>query len=83
MPALMLAPQLRDLPLLVLGEGSNVLLVGERFEGTVVHLACAGARILEESAGSRGSAGRGRRGSGIHLSTGRWFAGCMDSKTWH
>lgn len=51
LPALMLAPQLRDLPLLVLGEGSNVLLVGERFEGTVVHLACAGARILEESAG--------------------------------
>ena len=52
LPALMLEPQLRDLPLLVLGEGSNVLLVGERFEGTVVHPACAGAEILEESAGS-------------------------------
>ena len=35
-------------PLLVLGEGSNVLLACGRYEGTILQLACAGVRIVED-----------------------------------
>jgi len=35
-------------PLLVLGEGSNVLFAGERYDGTILHLACADVRVVED-----------------------------------
>ena len=50
LPALLDEPALRGLPLLVLGEGSNVLFATPRFEGLVVHLACDAIRVLAEEA---------------------------------
>jgi UDP-N-acetylmuramate dehydrogenase len=50
LPTLLHDPALRDLPLLVLGEGSNVLFATPRFEGLVVHLACDDVRIVAEDA---------------------------------
>ena len=41
----------RDLPLLVLGQGSNVLFAEPWFEGLVVHLVCDGLRVLHDSPG--------------------------------
>jgi UDP-N-acetylenolpyruvoylglucosamine reductase len=48
LPALLDEPALLGLPLLVLGEGSNVLFATPRFEGLVVHLACDAIRVLDE-----------------------------------
>jgi UDP-N-acetylmuramate dehydrogenase len=45
LPELLEEPALRGLPLLVLGEGSNVLFTTDRFDGLVVHLACDAARV--------------------------------------
>jgi UDP-N-acetylmuramate dehydrogenase len=44
---LLAEPRLRGLPLLVLGEGSNVLFASERFDGVVVHLGFATAQIID------------------------------------
>ena len=41
----------RDLPLLVLGQGSNVLFAEPWFEGLVVHLVCDGLRVLQDAPG--------------------------------
>jgi UDP-N-acetylmuramate dehydrogenase len=51
LPALLDEPDLRGLPLLVLGDGSNVLFAGPRFDGVVVHLACRGARLVDDRPG--------------------------------
>jgi UDP-N-acetylmuramate dehydrogenase len=50
LPALLDEPSLRGLPLLVLGEGSNVLFATERYAGVVVQLAAASVRIVDEDA---------------------------------
>jgi UDP-N-acetylmuramate dehydrogenase len=46
LPALLAGPALRNLPLMVLGAGSNVLFATERFDGCLVHLQCDSARIV-------------------------------------
>jgi UDP-N-acetylmuramate dehydrogenase len=46
LPALLAEPALQDLPLMVLGAGSNVLFATERFTGCLVHLQCQQARII-------------------------------------
>lgn len=55
--------ELRDLPLLVLGEGSNVLFAAPVFEGLVLHLACDRIALVADDAASgtlvRVEAGRG------------------------
>jgi UDP-N-acetylmuramate dehydrogenase len=48
LPALLDDPELRGLPWLVLGEGSNVLFATQRFEGVVVQLAADVAAVLAE-----------------------------------
>ena len=50
LPALFEDASLGGLPALVLGEGSNVLFVTERYEGLVIHLACDKATIIAEGA---------------------------------
>jgi UDP-N-acetylmuramate dehydrogenase len=50
LPVLLTDPRLEGLPMLVLGHGSNVLFAARRYEGAVVHLACAAARIEHEDA---------------------------------
>jgi UDP-N-acetylmuramate dehydrogenase len=50
LPALLADPALAGLPTMVLGRGSNVLFAARRYEGAIVHLACAGARIEHEDA---------------------------------
>jgi UDP-N-acetylmuramate dehydrogenase len=49
--ALLEERDVRGLPLLVLGQGSNVLFADPWFEGLVVHLVCDGLRVLEDSPG--------------------------------
>ena len=51
LPALLDEPDVRGLPVLVLGEGSNVLFVEPVYEGLVVHLACSAIHVLPESGG--------------------------------
>jgi UDP-N-acetylmuramate dehydrogenase len=46
LPALLAEPALRNLPLMVLGAGSNVLFATERFDGCLIHLQCHSARIV-------------------------------------
>ena len=46
LPALLAEPALRDLPVMALGAGSNVLFASERFEGCLLHLQGAQARIV-------------------------------------
>ena len=46
LPVLLAEPALQDLPLMVLGAGSNVLFATERFAGCLVHLQCQRARII-------------------------------------
>ena len=46
LPALLAEPALRNLPLMVLGAGSNVLFATERFDGCLVHLQSRSARIV-------------------------------------
>jgi len=48
LPALLADPALAGLPTMVLGRGSNVLFAARRYEGAILHLACAGARIEQE-----------------------------------
>jgi UDP-N-acetylmuramate dehydrogenase len=48
LPSLLADPALQNLPLLVLGAGSNVLFATDRFEGCLVHLQCDSARIAGE-----------------------------------
>ncbi|MGI9246636.1 MAG: UDP-N-acetylmuramate dehydrogenase [Steroidobacteraceae bacterium] len=50
LPALLRDPAVRGLPLLVLGEGSNLLFAEPRFDGLVVHLACDDVRIESDDA---------------------------------
>jgi UDP-N-acetylmuramate dehydrogenase len=50
LPELLADPRLRGLPLLVLGEGSNVLFAEPRFDGVVVRLGCAAVRIVDRDA---------------------------------
>ncbi|HET7203652.1 MAG TPA: UDP-N-acetylmuramate dehydrogenase [Steroidobacteraceae bacterium] len=50
LPALLDDPDLRDLPVLVLGEGSNVLFAAQRFDGLVVQLACSAVRLVVDDA---------------------------------
>ncbi|HET9693972.1 MAG TPA: UDP-N-acetylmuramate dehydrogenase [Steroidobacteraceae bacterium] len=50
LPALLAEPQVRGLPVLVLGEGSNVLFAAPRFDGLVVHLAGRAVRLAGRSA---------------------------------
>ena len=49
--ALLDEPELRGVPLLVLGDGSNVLFAGPRFDGVVVHLACRAVQLLDDRPG--------------------------------
>ncbi|HXW10482.1 MAG TPA: FAD-binding protein, partial [Steroidobacteraceae bacterium] len=51
LPELLDEPDVRGLPVLVLGEGSNVLFVDPVFAGLVVHLACDDVRVLSGSTG--------------------------------
>jgi UDP-N-acetylmuramate dehydrogenase len=51
LPALLTEPRLRGLPLLVLGEGSNVLFSDERFDGAILHLGFADAKVLGDDSG--------------------------------
>jgi UDP-N-acetylmuramate dehydrogenase len=51
LPALLDEPEVRGLPVLVLGEGSNVLFVEPLFPGLVVHLVCDAIRVLPDSTG--------------------------------
>jgi UDP-N-acetylmuramate dehydrogenase len=46
LPALLTEPRLEGLPLLVLGEGSNVLFSEERFDGAIVRLGFADASVI-------------------------------------
>ena len=46
--ALLDEPDLRGLPLLVLGDGSNVLFAAPHFDGLVIHLACRAARLVDD-----------------------------------
>ena len=46
LPALLTETALRDLTVMVLGAGSNVLFATERFDGCLVHLQCQQARII-------------------------------------
>jgi UDP-N-acetylmuramate dehydrogenase len=48
LPEVLNRAAVQGLPALVLGEGSNVLFAAPRFEGLIVHLACAGVRVLED-----------------------------------
>jgi UDP-N-acetylmuramate dehydrogenase len=48
LPALLADPALQNLPLLVLGAGSNVLFATDRFEGCLIHLQCDSARIVAD-----------------------------------
>jgi UDP-N-acetylmuramate dehydrogenase len=52
LPGLFAEPALRGLPVLVLGEGSNVLFATPRFEGVVVHLACDAVRREDDAPGT-------------------------------
>jgi UDP-N-acetylmuramate dehydrogenase len=45
----------RGLPVLVLGQGSNVLFADPWFEGLVVHLVCDRLRVLQDSPGKHGA----------------------------
>ena len=45
LPSLLADPALQNLPLMVLGAGSNVLFATDRFEGCLIHLQCDSARI--------------------------------------
>ena len=49
LPALLADPDVRGLPVLVLGEGSNVLFVAPVVAGLVVHLACDEVHLLPDS----------------------------------
>jgi UDP-N-acetylmuramate dehydrogenase len=46
LPALLAEPALQNLPLLVLGAGSNVLFATDRFDGCLIHLQGHSARIV-------------------------------------
>ena len=48
LPFLLADPALRNLPLMVLGAGSNVLFATDRFEGCLIHLQCDSARIVDD-----------------------------------
>lgn len=48
LPALLATPELRDLPPMVLGAGSNVLFAEDRFAGCLIHLQCHSARIVDD-----------------------------------
>jgi UDP-N-acetylmuramate dehydrogenase len=50
LPELLARPELRDLPVMVLGEGSNVLFATPRHPGLLVHLAAREARLLDQDA---------------------------------
>lgn len=52
LPALFDDDALRGLPVLVLGEGSNVLFAAPRFEGVVVQIECAAVRREDDAPGS-------------------------------
>jgi UDP-N-acetylmuramate dehydrogenase len=45
---LLARPELRGLPVMVLGEGSNVLFAASRHEGLLVHLAARAANVVEQ-----------------------------------
>jgi UDP-N-acetylmuramate dehydrogenase len=49
LPALLDEADVRDLPVLVLGEGSNVLFAASRFDGLVVQLACSAVHLIVDS----------------------------------
>ena len=51
LPLLLAEPALQDLPRMVLGAGSNVLFATDRFEGCLIHLQCASARIVDDAEG--------------------------------
>ncbi|MGH8396771.1 MAG: UDP-N-acetylmuramate dehydrogenase [Gammaproteobacteria bacterium] len=64
LPELLTLPQVRDKPLLVLGDGSNVLFRRD-FNGVVIIIAARGIEIIEDdgaSAGIRASAGENWNG---------------------
>ena len=48
LPSLLADPALQNLPLMVLGAGSNVLFATDRFEGCLIHLQCDSARIVDD-----------------------------------
>jgi UDP-N-acetylmuramate dehydrogenase len=49
LPALLADPRVRDLPVLVLGEGSNVLFANERFDGVVLRLECDACEVVADA----------------------------------
>jgi UDP-N-acetylmuramate dehydrogenase len=49
LPALLAEPVLQNLPLMVLGAGSNVLFATGRFDGCLVHLQCESASIVDDA----------------------------------
>jgi UDP-N-acetylmuramate dehydrogenase len=46
LPALLAEPALQNLPLMVLGAGSNLLFATDRFAGCLIHLQCHSVQIL-------------------------------------
>jgi len=75
LPELLDFPAVRDRPLLVLGEGSNLLLTGD-FEGTVVAMATRGVQVEQDSEVARIAVAAGERWDDfVRWTLGQGFAG--------
>jgi len=75
LPELLAFPAVRRAPLLVLGEGSNLLLAGD-FPGTVLAMATRGVQVEEDGATARIAVAAGERWDDfVRWSLGQGFAG--------
>lgn len=75
LPELLDFPAVRDRPLLVLGEGSNLLLTGD-FEGTVVAMATRGVQVEQDGEVARIAVAAGERWDDfVRWTLGQGFAG--------
>ena len=75
LPELLEFPAVRDRPLLVLGEGSNLLLTGD-FDGTVVAMATRGVQVEQDGDVARIAVAAGERWDDfVRWTLGQGFAG--------
>src|SRR5579859_6304510 len=75
LPELMQRRELKTMPLLVLGEGSNLLFTKD-FEGLVLHMANSGVQMLEEGTTARVRVAAGENWHGfVRWSLQHGFAG--------
>jgi UDP-N-acetylmuramate dehydrogenase len=75
LPELLDFPAVRDRPLLVLGEGSNLLLTGD-FDGTVVAMATRGVQVEQDGEVARIAVAAGERWDDfVRWTLGQGFAG--------